>query len=211
MNVLHVFDMDGTILPGTSASIELARHTGALPAIDELEQLSAAGQLSNTEFHRRSHPLWQNLTDDIIDEVFHNSPWIDNLQPVWADIIARGETLVVISMSPLFFVQRLTAWGPSAVFASHNPIGSPFEDSGVLEDYHKVHIVDDLTRTHNIEPHHVIAYGDSYTDIPLFRTNITSIAINATPLVESLATHRYRGNDLTAAYTLARTHLQHQQ
>ncbi|OPX04994.1 HAD family hydrolase, partial [Gordonia sp. i37] len=89
MSVLHVFDMDGTLLRGTSASIELARHTRVSEQLDVLEKLSAAGELSNVEFHRRTHPLWQGLTDTEIDTVFTAAPWIGHLRTVFDDIAGR--------------------------------------------------------------------------------------------------------------------------
>lgn len=204
MSVLHVFDMDGTLLLGSTASVELARHTGVSDQIDVLEKLSAAGELTNAEFHRRTHPLWQELTAEIIDAAFDKAPWIGHLRAVWDDITERGETAIVISMSPLFFVERLSRWGASRVYATPNPIGSPFDEALVLEDFHKVDIVERFVVEGGFVKDRVVAYGDSYTDIPLFSTGMRSVAVNASPSVEALAARRYRGNDLREAYALAR-------
>lgn len=205
MSVLHVFDMDGTLLLGSTASVELARHSGVSEQIDVLETLSAAGELTNVEFHRRTHPLWQGLTADVIDAAFTKAPWIGHLQAVWDDITTRGETAIVISMSPLFFVERLSRWGVTRVYATPNPIGSPFDETLVLEDFHKVEIVERVVADGGFAKDRVIAYGDSYTDIPLFRTGMRSVAINASAEVEALAARRYRGDDLRRAYSLARS------
>ena len=204
MSVLHVFDMDGTLLLGSTASVELARYTGASDQIDALETLSAAGKLTNVEFHRRTHRLWQSVTADVIDTAFTKAPWIGHLRAVWDDIAARGETAIVISMSPSFFVERLTRWGAARVYATPNPIGSPFDESLVLEDFHKVEIVERFVAEGGFAMDRVVAYGDSYTDIPLFRTGLRSVAVNASAAVEALAARRYRGNDLREAYALAR-------
>jgi phosphoserine phosphatase len=204
VSVLHVFDMDGTLLRGTSASIELARHAGVSEQVHLLEKLSAAGELSNVEFHRRTHPLWQRLTEEVIDTAFVQAPWIGHLRTVFDDIERRGETAVVVSMSPLFFVERLTRWGAKRVFASHNPIGADFAEAHILEDEDKVHIVERLIGD-GFDRDRVVAYGDSYTDLPLFRTGLRTVAVNATPALEKLATARYRGDDLREAYALARS------
>ena len=192
MTVLHVFDMDGTLLRGTSASLELARHGGADDVVHDLERLSAAGRLANVEFHRRTHPLWQNLTPQLIDVAFEQAPWISHLRTVWDDIARRGETAIVISMSPLFFVQRLSRWGAGQVFASDNRIGAPFDETLILEEG-------------GFSREQVVAYGDSYTDVPLFRTGLHSVSVNATPALERLASRRYCGEDLRGAYRLARS------
>ncbi|MBY4574892.1 HAD family hydrolase [Gordonia paraffinivorans] len=205
MSVLHVFDMDGTLLRGTSASIELARHIRVSEQLDVLEKLSAAGELSNVEFHRRTHPLWQSLTDADVDTVFSAAPWIGHLRTVFDDIASRGEIAIVVSMSPLFFVERLIGWGARAVFASHNPIGGPFDESLILEDGDKVAIVQRYAHETGIDSGRVVAYGDSYTDIPLFRSGVASVAVNGSDAVEALAVHRYRGDDLRKAYALGRS------
>lgn len=205
MSVLHVFDMDGTLLLGSTASVELARYLGISEQIAILEKLSGAGELTNIEFHRRSHPLWQGLTADVIDTVFAQSPWIGHLRAVWDDIAARGETAIVISMSPLFFVQRLSRWGAARVYATDSPIGSVFDETLVLEADHKVDIVERVVADGGFDKDRVVAYGDSHTDIPLFSTGIRSVAVNASAAVEALASLRYRGNDLREAYALARS------
>lgn len=204
MTALHVFDMDGTLLRGTSASVELARHAGHSAELDLLEKLSAEGALSNVEFHRRTHPLWQNLTDTVIDTIFDAAPWMENLRPVFEDITARGEDAIVISMSPLFFVQRLLHVGVHEVFASVNPIGQVFNEAQILEATHKIDIVADYVRLRGLHPDRVVAYGDSYTDIPLFSSGVRSVSVNASAQVEALAFQNYRGKNLQEAYHLGR-------
>jgi phosphoserine phosphatase len=42
---LHVFDMDGTLLKGTTASLQIARHLGCTRELAELEARFAAGEV----------------------------------------------------------------------------------------------------------------------------------------------------------------------
>lgn len=201
---IHVFDMDGTLLHGTSASLQLARHTGDVETVIEFERLSALGALDNVEFHRRTHPLWQALGDNDIDAVFAESPWLANIRTVFADIAERGEHALVVSMSPLFFVQRLERWGAHRAFASDNPIGAPFDIGGILVNEDKVTIVRKYAADVGASLDTVVAYGDSYTDVPLFRSGVRSVAVNATDDVSALATGHYRGTNLLDAYQLGR-------
>ncbi|MFT4126004.1 MAG: haloacid dehalogenase-like hydrolase [Gordonia sp. (in: high G+C Gram-positive bacteria)] len=132
------------------------------------------------------------------------SPWIGNLREVFADIAARGETAIVVSMSPLFFVERLVRWGVRHVYASRNPIGEPFDASHVLADVDKIDIVERYATAGSFDRARVVAYGDSYTDVPLFGSGIASVSVNGTEAVEALAAQRYRGENLWEAYTLGR-------
>ncbi|OLT54606.1 hypothetical protein BJF89_16455 [Corynebacterium sp. CNJ-954] len=210
MTLLHIFDMDGTLLRGTSASLLLAEHLEVVDEVHDLERASAAGKLSNREFHRRTHRLWQGrLTPEAIHDVFTSAPWMNGLAEVFADIDERGDISAVISMSPRFFVDGLRERGAHYVYASENPLDRQFDPDGVLEGEDKVRIAQSLLhKLREILPVDddikIVAYGDSYTDIPLFESGVPSVAVNASPVVEALATTSYRGRDLTRVLALGR-------
>lgn len=200
---LHVFDLDGTLLHGTSASVELARALGEEALLAELEEQSRAGALSNLEFHRRTNVLWRRLTPTLIQQTFDAAPWLEGIAEVWADIAARGEHLAVISMSPRFFVRLLEPLG-ATVYASENPLDGPVDPALILEAESKVAITTTLRERHGVPSHRVVAYGDSYTDVPLFRSGVRSVSVNATSELEALAERRYWGRKLLGAYALGR-------
>ena len=50
MGALHVFDMDGTLLRGTSAAIEISRRVGRLEPLAELERGFATEEISAADF-----------------------------------------------------------------------------------------------------------------------------------------------------------------
>ena len=56
---LHVFDMDGTLLRGTTASLQIARHLGCMEELAGLEARFAAGQIDTRGFATAIHGLWQ--------------------------------------------------------------------------------------------------------------------------------------------------------
>jgi phosphoserine phosphatase len=206
MTALHVFDMDGTLLRETSASIELARHLGEEELLFQLEKQSFEGKLSNLEFHTHTNTLWRKLTPQLVRQVFDGSPWIGGIAQVWKDIVERGEQVIVISMSPLFFVELLRPWG-APVYASHNPIDGPVDPTRVLEAESKVTITLEIAAQARISPERIVAYGDSRSDEPLFRHVGASVAMNAIPSLETLAFASYRGEQLCEAYQLGRAQL----
>jgi phosphoserine phosphatase len=56
---LHVFDMDGTLLKGTTASLQIARHLGCTRELAGLEARFAAGEIDTRGFdvRRSAFPL----------------------------------------------------------------------------------------------------------------------------------------------------------
>lgn len=204
MSALHLFDMDGTLLRGSSASLEIGRRIGRLADIEGFEAASATGLMDNAGFARACHPIWQTITDADIDAAFHGAPWIEGVAEVWADIAARGEHSAVISMSPLFFVRRLLDWGVGTAHATDIEIGEPLDPALVLTTESKVTIAHELLAHYELLPEDCVAYGDSRSDTALFRALRHTVAVNGDTEIRALARVTYDGTDLRAAYRRAR-------
>ena len=61
VTALFVFDMDGTLLPGSSASLEIARALGALDDLHALEARFSVGGLDTRGFAAAVHDLFGGL------------------------------------------------------------------------------------------------------------------------------------------------------
>jgi phosphoserine phosphatase len=205
--VLHVFDMDGTLLLRTTAGLEIARRLDCLPRLLELEHRFAAGTLDTRGFSAEIARLWQALTAELVAEVFDGCPWIGGLPEVLADIAERGEHSLVITMSPDFFAERLRGFGFAEVAASRFPplpLRELPDPAGILTPADKVRIVVAALARLGLTGRQCLAYGDSASDLPLFAHLPHTVAVNASPDLEELAAARYRGDDLLAAYRLGR-------
>ncbi|GAA3083835.1 hypothetical protein GCM10020000_82610 [Streptomyces olivoverticillatus] len=121
MSRLHVFDMDGTLLRGTTASLQIARRLDCLPALLRLEAAFTSGAVDTRAFAAEICRLWQGLTPRVVRDVFAEAPWIDGLPEVLDDIRGRGERSVVVTMSPDFFADGLRDLGVDEVVASRFP------------------------------------------------------------------------------------------
>ncbi|MFB4303964.1 HAD family hydrolase [Actinomadura sp. NTSP31] len=209
MTYLHIFDMDGTLLNGTTANLELARHLGTLPELHALEARFAAGTLDTRGFSTEIHRLWHHLTPDHVAAAYTAGPWLTGIADVCADIRARGEHSAVITMSPDFFARHLLDLGFDHVIASRFPplpfTTTPLDTAGILTPADKIRITEDLRTRHHLTIDQCLAYGDSLSDAPLFRHLTNTIAINADHHLTDIAALDYRGTDLTTAYNLART------
>lgn len=207
MSRLHVFDMDGTLLRDSTASLEIARRLDCLPDLVALEESFAAELVDTRAFAAELHRLWHALTPEVVADVFAQSPWIAGLDEVVRDIRARGERSLVITMSPDFFAERLRTRGLDEVVASRFPalpFRTPLDPAGILTPADKVTAVDRVRRTHGLGRDACVAYGDSGSDVPLFRALAHTVAVNASESLRALARHRYDGDDLRDAYQLAR-------
>lgn len=209
MSRLHIFDMDGTLIRGSSCNIELARVLGKVEEFRALDALFAGQSIDSPEYARRAYAMWSSLTEDVVASAFESAPWMDGIVEVWQDITARGEYCAVISLSPSFFVGRLRRWGVHEVRASQFPevpfpLGTTFSDVGVLDAGSKVIFADELCARYGLNRSDCVAYGDSMSDSALFAAVPTSVAVNGDHHVSGLATHTYAGGDLRAAYGLVR-------
>lgn len=200
---LHVFDLDGTLLRGT-ASIELARQMGRLDAGEELERQWVEGTISDDDFWLKLLEICQDASAAHLQGAFDNAPWMDGIVQAFADIKAQGEEAIVISQSPSFFVRGLELWGASETYGSTVELGQPLGESATLLPMVKVTITRAALAARGLTPTDCVVYGDSSSDVELFRTFPNSVAVNATPVLASLAATRYEGTDIREAYALGR-------
>jgi len=203
MSKLHLFDMDGTLLTG-SACLELSRHRGHLDTVLEAEEAWGRGELGHVEFYVMLLELWKGMTDADIDEVVQGSVWLEGVRDVWADIAERGEHSAVISMSPQFFVDRLLGWGASSVHGAQVHPDVVLDPALVLTPEGKVNILRELLERYALTRIDCVAYGDSSSDVPLFRELPNTVAVNASETLRQFAAVHYQGNDLREAYALGR-------
>ena len=91
MTALHVFDMDGTLLTGTTASLQVAAALSDVDALVALEGRFAAGELTTVGFAAELCRLWRDLDAALVARAFAGSPWLTGIEQVCADIRRRGE------------------------------------------------------------------------------------------------------------------------
>ncbi|MET8183662.1 HAD-IB family phosphatase [Streptomyces sp. NPDC005336] len=200
---LHVFDMDGTLLRST-ATIELARQMGQLKAGREIEKKWAEEKISDTDFWLRLLDICKGATAADLDEAFQNAPWMKGIAGTFADIRSRGEEVIVISQSPTFFVRGLELWGADETYGSAVELGSPLGDSATLMPEEKVAITESALAARSLSADDCVVYGDSFSDVGLFKAFSHTVAVNPTPILAPLAATSYVGTDIREAYAMGR-------
>ncbi|MFE9842243.1 HAD family hydrolase [Streptomyces goshikiensis] len=205
MTLLHLFDLDGTLMYGSAAPVEISRQLGVSTEIGELERAFAARELTPQEFSIAAHGLWSELTPVHVRAAFDGAPWLSGIREVWRDIHDRGDYCAVISLSPSFFVELLLEWGAHAAHGSvypSVPFTGPLDVAGILTPEGKVDVADRLCERFGVSRSECVAYGDSLTDSALFEAVPRSVAVNARPYLAERATYVYEGRDLREAYQL---------
>ncbi|MEX0169098.1 HAD family hydrolase [Streptomyces sp. LMG1-1-1.1] len=203
---LHLFDLDGTLIRGSAAAVEISRQLDLVEEIDALERGFLEG-LTPDEFAVRARDLWAELTLEQVAAAFEGAPWLAGIREVWADIRGRGDRCAVISLSPDFFVQRLLEWGVDTVHGSawpSVPFREPIHRPGILNAAAKVRIAQELCAGYGVDPVDCVAYGDSMSDAGLFALVPDTVAVNADHHLAGLSRHTYTGGDLREAYALVR-------
>lgn len=92
------FDVDGTLVPGTSSSQHLAGSLGHLAALANAEDEYAAGRMNNQQVSVLDALGWRGQTPSNIDEYLQDLPLVDGVAEVvsWCgehDLVAYLATL----------------------------------------------------------------------------------------------------------------------
>ncbi|MEU6208717.1 HAD family hydrolase [Streptomyces sp. NPDC090085] len=205
MPLLHLFDLDGTLMYGSSSPAEISRQLGLSAELAELERSFLAQEIGPHQFSVAVHQLWSGLTPAHVRAAFDGAPWLAGIRDVWQEIRRRGDYCAVISLSPSFFVELLLEWGADAAHGSvfpEVPFTRPVEAAGILTPQGKVTVAERLRERFGVTRDDCVAYGDSVTDAHLFEAVAVSVAVNARPYLAERATHVYEGRDLREAYQL---------
>jgi phosphoserine phosphatase len=202
----HIFDMDGTLVRGTSGPVLLAAALDQPDAMHVFEERFAAGTMTAVQFAQELHAMWGIIAPDVIERAFAAAPLLANIREVLADIRERDERACLITMSPDYFAERFLDFGFDAVFASRFPrdVDVPLDEAGILTPEDKPRLAAEFCTEHGLAIDHAIAYGDSLTDVYLFDAVGVRVSVNGDHHLTDLADIAVEGTDLMVAYRAAR-------
>jgi phosphoserine phosphatase len=146
------------------------------------------------------------VPSDVARRAFATAPLLANIREVLADIHGRGERACLITMSPDYFAEQFLEFGFDRVFASRFP-RSPevdLDESAILNPADKPRLAARFCAEHGLEIRHAVAYGDSMSDVFLFREVGLRVSVNGDGHLAGLADIAVEGTDLMVAYRAAR-------
>jgi phosphoserine phosphatase len=200
-NRLFVFDMDGTLLIGTTACIEIAKVSGTLDQLHVLEQKFAAGEIDAFCFAQNIGALWGMVDEQVVRTAFEATPKLSNIKAV-TDLIRRaGGKSCLITMSPDFYANLFYEYGFDFIAASQFPRSSHQEvkREHILSPQDKATIVQGWCKRLGFELNQCVAFGDSMSDYLLFKELEHTVSINGDSTLKDLARYNYEGSDLHEA------------
>jgi phosphoserine phosphatase len=178
-----VFDLDGTLLRGTTVSLHLAEWMGRRDAVLALEERFHAGEISNAVVAVSSASWFEGTPKAAVWARLERAAWIEGLAETLSALSAAGATLLLATITWRFAAELLgERYGFAAV--SGTEMG---EHAGILsgrvtrhfDEDDKLRFVEQWCERHGVELEQVAAIGDSRSDLPLFRRAGLAVALNA--------------------------------
>jgi phosphoserine phosphatase len=162
------FDLDGTLLRGTTVSLLTADRAGHRAEMEELERRYAAGEIGNDVVAATS---WGWLDETVLGAV-DDGPWIGGIGES-VDALHHADVVVLVAT----ITWRAAAERVAARFGFDGACGTTPER--VCDAHGKAAFVEHECARRGIALERVAAVGDSRSDLPLFARVGLSIALNA--------------------------------
>ncbi|MEU7029180.1 HAD-IB family phosphatase [Streptomyces sp. NPDC046275] len=202
------FDVDGTLVPGTSSSVFLAGFLGHRDELARAEDAYAAGTVGNRQVSELDAAGWAGVREERV------SGWLDGL-PLVSGI---AETVAWCRRNGLVPVLATLAWSPvgsylSARFGFHAFSGPRLETADGhftgrvarhFDEYDKRDFALATARELGLAPRSCAAVGDSRSDLPLFAAVGWSVAFNASAGAREVATVAVDDDDLRGVLPVLR-------
>ena len=208
MTALHVFDMDGTLLRGTTAAIEISRRIDRLEPLAELERGFAAEEISAgrlrrarcTSCGRSSPPSWSTRSSP----TRHGSTGSRPSAPTSASAAsARCSSPCRPTSSPSTSPSAASTWSTRRS-GRRRRSPPPIDPAGHPQPRRQG--PPHRGRAHRSRPASQRLRGLRGLDVrlPLFAVLQNTVAVNADAALERAARLAYRGADLRVAYAHGR-------
>jgi phosphoserine phosphatase len=199
---LVCFDVDGTLVPGTSSCAWVAAVLGHEAELIAAEAAYVAGRMTNQEASVIDARGWAGHAEAEILARLETLPLVEGIAETvaWCREHGLRPILTTLAWTP---AGRLLAerfgfaafCGPVPEAAGGVYTGRVAEH---LDEYGKRDFALAQARRCGLPPERCAAIGDSRSDLPLFAAVGTSIGFNATPAARAAATHVVDGGDLRA-------------
>ncbi len=195
------FDLDGTLLRGTSVSLYLAEWMGQGDLITEVERRFRANEISNSEVADISAAWFAGIDPDEVWNQLATAPWIRGIDQTLAALTAADCHVLLGTVTWRFAADMLQRrYGFEAVSGTEMRL-----DNGLLSgtvsrhfnEHDKVCFVESWCAQHGFGIEQAAAVGDSRSDVPLFARPGCAIALNATADARAAADHVVDSEDLT--------------
>jgi phosphoserine phosphatase len=194
------FDLDGTLLRGTSVSLLTAEWLGRRGALDELERSYREGAIASTALADVSAPWFDGRSIHEVADVLARGPWIDGIGETVEAMRAAGAHVALATIT-----WRFAAEAVAARFGFDECCGTEMEVAdgrlaGVVSRYceagDKASFVAEVCARRGVGVLDAAAVGDSRSDVPMFERVGFSVALNGDDTARAAATAALETDDL---------------
>lgn len=197
---LACFDLDGTLILGTTSSQFLAKKLGFFEETVKYEEEYRLGRINNIQVADWTAYQFKGMSLDIIKEITSDIPRIANIRPTIATLKRRSIIVVLASITWSFFVEMFAkeygfdSYCGTEMKAHDNVLTG--EIGLYCTEREKLQFFLSICRSRDIPLTDTVAIGDSKSDHPIFRKAGKSIALNADTTTKRLATYSIDTNNL---------------
>ena len=181
---LACFDLDGTLVRGTSVSQYLANQLGQSERMAELEREYASGAISNSVVAEEQAKSYGGIPLADIVSKLAEIPCIDEIDATILGLRQRGVESILGTVTWSFAAQEFRRrHGFAAVSGTEAEVKDGVPTGAVerhFDERDKLEFVRSHCEASQIELSQCIAVGDSRSDVPLFQAVGFSVALNAT-------------------------------
>ena len=198
---LACFDLDGTLVRGTTVSQHLADRFGQSELMAELERRYATGEISNSVVAEETARTYRDIPLPQVVAELSDISCIEGIDSTLATLRERGIKSLLGTVTASFAAEE---FGRRHGFAAVSGTQIELDLNGIptgavkrhFDEWDKLEFVRSYCEANNIDLTECIAVGDSRSDIPLFEAVGFSIAINATPQARKAASVALDTEDL---------------
>lgn len=185
------FDMDGTLIKGTTSNLFYAKLLDVENEVIDLENLLREEKIDSGEFMVKVSVIMKGLTINYVKENFNLLPVVKGIKET-VDFFKRLRIMpIIVTTSNILFAECFKEeYGFERVYGTKHKIlegGKIGRGIEVCSKKHKIQHVNELVLNMGGTMKNVIAIGDSFSDIPLFSEVACSIAYNYDPLLADKA------------------------
>jgi phosphoserine phosphatase len=179
------FDLDGTLVRGSTVSLEMGRVLGHLDRIRDLEARYARHEISNAEIAIQDARACRDRSVAEIERAVLGIPLIEGFRDVVRTLKDRGTRTLIVTVTGSFAARAI-----AKEYGVDDYAGCELEEangrftgrvSRHFEENDKVRFVKEYCSKYGLGLSRCAAVGDGRSDIPLFGAVGLAIALNATP------------------------------
>lgn len=185
------FDMDGTLIQGTTSNLFFAKLLNVEKEVIELEHKLKKGDIDSDTFMVVVSEIMNKLTVNYIKKNFDLLPIVEGIHETLHFLRNAGIVPILVTTSNIIFAECFKEkYGFDRVFGTIHKVSQNGEvgiGTTVCSSKHKIQHVQELVQGLGGTMSQVMAVGDSFSDIPLFSQVGCSIAFNYDEVLEGKA------------------------